>query len=83
MGFAKFMASTAGRLLRIVVGIALILVGFFMLNGMAAYVVAVIGVVPLVAGLMDFCIFAPLFGANNKFHLEGVFRTEAHLLRHQ
>jgi hypothetical protein len=63
MGFAKFMASTAGRLLRIVVGIALILVGFFMLNGMAAYVVAVIGVVPLVAGLMDFCIFAPLFGA--------------------
>jgi hypothetical protein len=63
MGFAKFMASTAGRLLRIVAGIALILVGFLMLNGIAAYVVAVIGVMPLVAGLFDFCIFAPLFGA--------------------
>ena len=63
MAFAKFMASTAGRLLRIVAGIALILVGFFMLNGIAAYVVAVIGVVPLVAGLLDFCIFALLVGA--------------------
>ena len=31
-------------------------------HGAAGMVVAVIGVVPLVAGVFDFCVFAPLFG---------------------
>lgn len=63
MGFAKFMASVAGRILRILAGIALILVGFFMMSGVAGYAVAIVGVVPLVAGTFDFCVFAPLLGA--------------------
>jgi len=37
--------------------------GLFGLSGTTGYVVAIIGVVPLVAGLFDFCLFAPLFGA--------------------
>ena len=61
--FVKFMASTAGRILRIVAGIALILWGLMGLGGTVGIVVAVVGAVPLVAGLFDFCIFAPLFGA--------------------
>ena len=60
--FVSFMASSAGRITRIVAGIALIAAGFFLLEGVTGIVVAVIGLVPLAAGVFDFCIFAPLFG---------------------
>jgi hypothetical protein len=60
--FVSFMASTAGRITRIAAGIALILWGLMGLQGTAGVVLAIIGVVPLVAGLFDFCVFAPLFG---------------------
>ena len=61
--FVKFMASTTGRITRIVAGAVLIAWGLMGLTGTAGIVVAVVGVVPLVAGLFDFCVFAPLFGA--------------------
>jgi Protein of unknown function (DUF2892) len=61
--FIAFMASTAGRLTRIVAGLALIAWGLLGLGGGTGIVVAVIGALPLVAGLFDFCVFAPLFGA--------------------
>lgn len=62
MGFARFMASAAGRLIRIVAGIALILVGLLLIQGTAGIIVAIVGVVPLAAGILDVCVFAPLFG---------------------
>jgi len=58
-----FLASPAGRVVRIVAGLALIAWAWLGLAGAAAIVVAVIGAVPLLAGLFDFCVFAPLFGA--------------------
>jgi hypothetical protein len=61
--FVTFMSSTTGRIVRIVAGAALIAWGLLGLGGTAGIVVAVVGVVPLVAGLFDFCVFAPLFGA--------------------
>ncbi len=61
--FIKFMASTAGRVTRVVAGLALIAWGLLGIGGTAGIVVAVIGLVPLLAGLLDFCVFAPLFGA--------------------
>jgi hypothetical protein len=61
--FIKFMASTAGRIVRILAGIALIAWGLLGLGGTTGVIVAVIGALPLVAGLFDFCVFAPLFGA--------------------
>jgi hypothetical protein len=61
--FISFMASTAGRLARIAAGAALIAWGWFGLGGTAGVIVAVVGALPLVAGLFDFCVFAPLFGA--------------------
>ncbi len=61
--FVSFMSSTTGRLVRIVAGIALIAGGLLGLGGTVGVVVAVIGLLPLVAGLLDFCAFAPLFGA--------------------
>lgn len=60
--FVNFMASSTGRIIRIVAGIALIMLGLFGLGDTTGLVVAAVGVVPLLAGLLDFCIFAPLFG---------------------
>ncbi len=60
--FVSFMASTTGRFVRIVAGIVLIAWGLLGLGGTLGIVVAVVGVLPLVAGLFDFCVFAPLFG---------------------
>jgi len=57
-----FMASTAGRVIRIVAGIALIIVGIAWLQGVWGWVVAIVGLVPLLAGLFDWCVLAPLFG---------------------
>ena len=61
--FVKFMSSPAGRITRIVAGILLVAWGLLGIHGAGGIVVAVVGLVPLVAGLFDFCVFAPLFGA--------------------
>ena len=60
--FVSFMASSAGRITRIAAGAALIAWGLMSLGGVAGIIVAVVGVVPLLAGLFDICVFAPLFG---------------------
>ncbi len=60
--FVSFMASTTGRIVRVVAGIALVAWGLFGLSGTVGIIVAVIGLLPLVAGVFDFCVFAPLFG---------------------
>ena len=61
--FVSFMASTTGRIVRVVAGLALIAWGLMGLTGTTGIIVAVIGAVPLLAGVFDFCVFAPLFGA--------------------
>ncbi|MFS8118034.1 MAG: DUF2892 domain-containing protein [Microcoleus sp.] len=63
MNFVKFMASISGRITRIIAGVALIYFGYFVLNNVGGYILAVVGLVPLLAGLFDYCVFAPLFGA--------------------
>ena len=60
--FVKFMASTTGRIVRVIAGLALILWGVLGLGGTTGIILAVIGAVPFLAGLFDFCVFAPLFG---------------------
>jgi hypothetical protein len=57
-----FMASSTGRIVRIVTGIALITFGLVGLQGASGILAAVIGAVLLLAGLFDFCVFAPLLG---------------------
>lgn len=67
MAFASFMSSATGRILRVVVGLGLIVWGVYLAaaasNATVGIILAVVGLLPLVAGLLDFCIFAPLFGA--------------------
>ena len=60
MKFAQFMSSSSGRLLRIVAGIALIVIG--LIAGGGWITLSVIGLVPLLAGLANVCLLAPLFG---------------------
>ena len=60
-GFVAFMSSTAGRVTRIVAGVVLVAVGAAL--GGAGWILAVVGLVPLAAGVGDVCVFAPLFGA--------------------
>jgi hypothetical protein len=58
----RFLASSAGRVTRFVAGAALILIGLLLIKGIIGVIVAIVGLVPLAAGLFDFCVFAPLFG---------------------
>ena len=60
--FVSFMASRSGRITRIVARIVLIAWGLLGLTGTSGHVVTVIGMLPLIASLFDFCVFAPLFG---------------------
>jgi hypothetical protein len=60
MGFSKFMASNAGRVLRVTAGVALIAVGGVLGGGW--WSLAVVGLVPLAAGAVDICLFNVLFG---------------------
>lgn len=60
--FVKFMVSPVGRAARIAAGVALIGFGIAGLGGATGGVVAIVGLVPLAAGLVDGCLFARLFG---------------------
>jgi hypothetical protein len=60
--FVMFMASTTGRIVRIVAGITLITWGQLGLGGTTGTIVIFVGVLPLLSGMFDFCVFAPLFG---------------------
>jgi hypothetical protein len=67
MGFANFMASATGRWLRVLAGLALIIGGLVLAttssNIVLGIILAVVGLVPLIAGTVDVSVFAPLFGA--------------------
>jgi hypothetical protein len=62
MDFARFMSSMAGRVIRIVAGLLLIWLGWFVMGGTGGVILAIVGLVPLVAGIFNFCVLAPLFG---------------------
>jgi hypothetical protein len=58
----RFLASSAGRVVRAIAGLALIVVGLAVVGGVVGWILAIIGLVPLAAGIFDRCVFAPLFG---------------------
>jgi hypothetical protein len=61
-GVFAFLAGSTGRIVRIVAGIVLIVVGLFVTQGALRWILVIVGLVPLLAGLFDRCVFAPLFG---------------------
>ncbi len=60
MEMLKFMSSTFGRFARIVVGIVLLIMGIALGSGWL--ILSLVGLVALLAGALDVCLFAPLFG---------------------
>ena len=62
MAFARFMASPIGRGARAAVGVLLIALGLSM-GSTGGYILAVVGLVPLAAGVFNVCLFAPLLKA--------------------
>jgi hypothetical protein len=62
-GFAIFMARPFGRLLRIVLGVAIIAWARTLAPGGARAVWTAIGIVPILAGVLNVCLIAPLIGA--------------------
>jgi hypothetical protein len=61
-GFAKFVNSPAGRLVRIVAGIGLIGWGYTQGGSVTGIVLMVVGLVPLAAGVFNLCIISALLG---------------------
>ena len=64
MSFVNFMNSTASRLVRILAGVALVVVGLAVVGGTGGIVLAVVGLVPIGAGAGNVCIAGPLFGCD-------------------
>lgn len=61
--FAQLIAGTGGRVGRVVAGLALVGLGLGAIRGTGGVIVAVIGLVPIAAGIFDFCLLGPLFRA--------------------
>ena len=60
MSLLSFFATNAGRLTRVIAGVVLVVAGA--LIGGAGWILAVVGLVPLIAGATDVCVLAPLMG---------------------
>ena len=63
MSFVPFMRSATGRGLRIIAGGGLIAAGIS-IGGTGGVIIAVVGIVPLAAGVFNFCLAGPLFGVD-------------------
>lgn len=61
-GLFAFIASPAGRIIRIVAGLALIAWGLLGIGGTNGYILAAVGLAPMLTGLLDICLLAPLLG---------------------
>ena len=59
MPVLDFLGSQSGRIVRIVAGVALMAIGVLLGGGWLA--LSVIGLLPLGAGVFDFCVLGPLF----------------------
>ena len=57
--FAELMATPAGRLVRAFLGIALLVLAYF-IGGAAGIALAVVALVPIAAGAFNLCFIAPL-----------------------
>lgn len=62
----KVNMSSIDRVLRILVGIAMVVVGFTVLRGTAGIVVGIVGLVPLLTGLVGWCPLYTVFRTGTK-----------------
>ena len=62
MPFIRFMTGVKGRVARIVMGLVLLSLGLFVIEGVAGSILAVLALVPITGGLLDFCLAGLLLG---------------------
>jgi hypothetical protein len=62
MGFVTVMRSSVGRLLRIAMGGLMMWYGLAHMAGTGGVLLAAFGVVPILAGIVNFCLLGPVFG---------------------
>ncbi len=62
MSFARFMAGPVGRGIRVVAGLVMIVAGLVIGSG-SGYALAAVGLLPLIAGLLNVCVIAPVLKA--------------------
>lgn len=62
MRVTQFMNGAVGRAARVVIGLALVVVGA-LVGGVGGWVLAIVGLVPLLAGALGVCLIAPLLHA--------------------
>ncbi len=62
MKFAAWMAGTSGRVIRIVAGAALVILGVT-IGGIGGVIVGLVGLVPVAAGITNRCLIAKFIGA--------------------
>lgn len=62
MTFVKFMTSNQGRMMRVIAGIVLMSIGLLVVKDTLGTVLAVIALVPIAAGLLDFCVVGAAMG---------------------
>ncbi len=54
--------GTVDRAIRVVLGIALLIIGFAAVGGTAGTIIGIIGLVPLLTGLVGWCPLYAVFG---------------------
>ncbi len=59
MALARFMATPVGRIARIILGLVLVVAGLA-IGGGGGIALAVVGLVPIAAGVLNVCLIAPL-----------------------
>ncbi|PID31894.1 hypothetical protein CR970_03390 [Candidatus Saccharibacteria bacterium] len=62
MSIEHLSSSPTFRMVRIVVGAALAIAGFALLDGTAKYIVCAVGVLVVIISAANICLLAPLFG---------------------
>ncbi len=62
MAYARFVSSPLGRAIRIVLGVILIVAGLSRRDALSL-VLTIIGLLPLVGGMLNVCVLCPLLGA--------------------
>ncbi|MGB3635798.1 MAG: YgaP-like transmembrane domain [Rubrobacteraceae bacterium] len=83
MAFAKFMSEPIGRIIRAAAGIALIALAFFV-GGTAGLIIGIVGLVPIAAGVFNFCLLGPLVGGyfSGRKNLESPPQTRGGAAQH-
>jgi hypothetical protein len=61
-GFAQFINTPTGRIVRILAGLGLIAWGYAQRTESAGIILIVVGLVPLVAGVFNLCLISALLG---------------------